>query len=247
MTNPQTSFLKGRNIVWFSCGAASAVTLKMVSEELPVTALYCDTSPNEHSDNARFLADIEKWTGVKIERLRSKEFPSMDIYDVFEKVRFLKSPQGAPCTKHLKRYVREANQYFEDVHFFGFTSDESDRIADFELDNPSLNCRWILQEQNISKADCFRILKDAGIKLPAMYRMGYRNNNCIGCVKGGAGYWNKIRKDFPDVFNRMAALERKLNFSLLGCFLDELKPTAGRYKSEPDISCGPQCKMDQAK
>lgn len=27
----------------------------------------------------------------------------------------------------------------------------------------------------------------AGIELPLMYRMGYDNANCIGCVKGGEG------------------------------------------------------------
>ena len=44
----------------------------------------------------------------------------------------------------------------------------------------------------------------AGVKLPAMYGLGYEHNNCIGCVKGGMGYWNKIRKDFPDAFEKMA-------------------------------------------
>ena len=32
-----------------------------------------------------------------------------------------------------------------------------------------------------------------------MYDLGYPNNNCIGCIKGGMGYWNRIRKDFPDI------------------------------------------------
>ena len=42
-----------------------------------------------------------------------------------------------------------------------------------------------------------------------MYDMGYPNNNCIGCVKGGMGYWNHIRKDFPEVFDSRAKLERE--------------------------------------
>ena len=24
-----------------------------------------------------------------------------------------------------------------------------------------------------------------GIEIPVMYRLGYNNNNCVGCVKGG--------------------------------------------------------------
>lgn len=35
-----------------------------------------------------------------------------------------------------------------------------------------------------------------------MYDLGYANNNCIGCVKGGIGYWNKIRIDFPEESDR---------------------------------------------
>ena len=83
--------------------------------------------------------------------------------------------------------------------------------------------------------------KMIAIDLPAMYKLGYHNNNCIGCVKGKKGYWNKIRVDFPDIFWKMAKLERELNFSLCDVFLDELPPNAGRYKDEPDIECGVLC------
>ena len=52
-----------------------------------------------------------------------------------------------------------------------------------------------------------------GIKRPIMYDLGYSNNNCIGCVKGGMGYWNKIREDFPEVFQARAKLEREIGRS----------------------------------
>ena len=51
--------------------------------------------------------------------------------------------------------------------------------------------------------------------IPEMYHLGYHNNNCVGCVKGGMAYWNKIRVDFPGIFDRMAVLERKLGRSCL--------------------------------
>lgn len=84
-----------------------------------------------------------------------------------------------------------------------------------------------------------------------MYRLGYRNNNCIGCVKGGPGYWNKIRVDFPDVFDRMAKLERDIGATIckLGSvgrdrvYLDEMPPTAGADQVEPDISCSLMCHL----
>ncbi len=87
-----------------------------------------------------------------------------------------------------------------------------------------------------------------------MYKMGYINNNCIGCVKGGIGYWNKIRQDFPEIYKERALMERKLGYALLKrekrvngkrvgipAFLDELPPNIGRYKSEPSIECGIIC------
>jgi hypothetical protein len=87
-----------------------------------------------------------------------------------------------------------------------------------------------------------------------MYRLGYTNNNCIGCVKGGAGYWNKIRVDFPEAFDRMAKLERTLDAAICKTeptvngkrtrervFLDELAPDEGFGQPELEMECGVLC------
>ena len=54
------------------------------------------------------------------------------------------------------------------------------------------------------------MVERAGIKLPAMYLLGYDNANCIGCVKGGLGYFRAIREDFPAQFDRLAKAEGKV-------------------------------------
>jgi hypothetical protein len=75
-----------------------------------------------------------------------------------------------------------------------------------------------------------------------MYDLGYNNNNCVGCVKGGMGYWNKIRQDFPAVFDARAKLERDIGYSILkDCFLDELDPSRGRMSDEILEDCGIYC------
>jgi hypothetical protein len=79
-----------------------------------------------------------------------------------------------------------------------------------------------------------------------MYRLGFNNNNCIGCPKGGAGYWNMIRLHFPSVFARMAELERRLGAKLIKLggkhiSLDDLPPDAGRRSKEPRIECDLLC------
>jgi hypothetical protein len=206
--------------------------------------LYCDTLAYEHPDNLRFLRDVESWTGRPIKILSSEKYS--DIYDVFDKTGWLVGPGGARCTTELKKNVRKAYQKVDDVHVFGFTAEEGARIERFKQENPELYARFPLFEAGITKAECYTILSDADIELPAMYRLGYKNNNCIGCVKGGMGYWNKIRKDFPEAFARMAAQERRMDVSILRdksgrVFLDELDPERGRMQDEPDIECGVLC------
>lgn len=241
-----------RTLCWFSCGAASAVATKLILEEQPdAEVLYTDPGA-EHPDNLRFIKDCERWFGKEVKIIRSIKY--VDIWDVFAKTRFLVGVYGARCTKELKKQVREDYQQYGDMHVFGFTSDEEMRHKRFGAQNKGVLYRSPLIEKGISKAKCFEIIKKAGIELPMMYRLGYRNNNCIGCVKGQSGYWNKIRRDFPDVFDRMAKMEREIgaaiNKSYAGdglrkrVFLDELDPSAGRYEAEPSISCGAVCEID---
>ena len=264
----QTFFWKGRVLVWFSCGAASAVAAKLAADKYRndnLEVLYCDTLKYESEDNPRFMRDVEQWIQWPIKTLRSEEYA--DIFDVFDKTGWLVGPNGARCTTELKKNVRKAYQWPEDVHVFGLTADETmplckrpedDRIAEMVNDNPEIFLEWNLRDAGITKRQTLQMVADAGIKLPLLYRQGYRNNNCIGCVKGGMGYWNKIRVDYPAAFARMAAQERKMDVACckryegktrIRVFLDELPPDAGRYEEEPDIECGPQCrppKLDEA-
>ena len=60
-------FFKPRRLVWFSCGAASAVAAKLTTDSNPkesVEYLYCDTLAFEHPDNLRFIKDVEQWIGA---------------------------------------------------------------------------------------------------------------------------------------------------------------------------------------
>lgn len=237
-----------RILCHFSCGAASAVAWKVAAMryggEANVEAVYCaSVERDEHADNARFLADVEAWVGAKVTKLRNATYQTVN--DVFLGERFIVGPRGASCTRVLKREVADRYAQPEDRHVLGLTADEAGRIANYERNNPHKQCLWVLAAAGITKGDCYRIIQSAGIDLPAMYRLGYDHNNCIGCVKGGKGYWNKIRRDFPDVFAARAVVQRQLNvgFNSGGklFFLDELDPDEGRDVPEPDIECGVFC------
>lgn len=239
-----------RVIVWFSCGATSAVAGKLALKDydLPVDIVYCDTG-SEHPDNKRFLKDCEDWYNQEIIILKSEKYN--DIWEVFEKTRYLAGINGARCTTELKKKLRHEYQSLDDIQIFGFDTSELKRAERFRNNNPEIRLDTPLITHNLTKQDCKAIIAKAGIELPAMYKLGYKNNNCIGCVKGQSGYWNKIRKDFPSVFQRMADIEIELNVALnksyagdgkrKRIFLKDLPPDAGRYSEEEDISCGLLC------
>jgi len=240
--------MKNKRVVsWFSCGAASAVAAKMALDKFGpgVEVVYCDTSRNEHPDNARFMADVERWLGVKVSFLSSEKFKTVE--EVFAKQRYMAGPHGAPCTVALKKVPRFKWQRADDIHVFGYTVDEARRIKNFEKNNPDMVLSWVLRDGCITKKMCYQVLTKAGIALPAMYLLGYKNNNCLGCVKATSpGYWAKIKRDFPQVYADRVAQSRDIGTRLVEfkgkrIFLDELPDgDYGRYKAE-DISCGPEC------
>jgi len=109
---------------------------------------------------------------------------------------------------------------------------------------PDCDHLFPLIDFKITKAEAHQMLKANGIKRPAMYDLGYPNNNCVGCVKGGKGYWNKIRVDFPEVFAARAKMERAIGGSCInGIYLDELPPNAGSKVVEVP-ECGAACELN---
>jgi len=218
-----------RTLSWFSAGAASAVATKLLLSENAngVEAVYCETGA-EHPDNERFIKDCEAWFGQPVIRIRSERYSS--TWDVWEKRRWLAGIEGALCTDELKKQPRFAYQRPWDKHVFGYTCDAADvgRFVRFQQNFPELSVRAPLIERGINKAGCLGFLQSAGIKLPAMYALGFHNNNCIPCPKATSpDYWSLMRKQFPAEFERMAKLSRELDVRLtrikdVRCFIDEI-------------------------
>ena len=243
LSDSPSLFKDGRLLVWFSCGAASACALKLVAHMNPL-AIYCDLSKDENADNERFLRDVENWTGIKVTKIKSAKYDSIE--EVFDARQYMAGPSGAPCTVEMKKVPRFQFQRADDTHIFGMSTDERKRIAGFESDNHDLNLAWPLVDAGMSKADCLQMLKDAGINLPVKYAQGYENNNCEGCVKASSPhYWNLVRKTAPEVFKRRCEQSRRLGAKLVRykgerIYLDELPESAGEKLNE-NLSCGPQC------
>lgn len=237
-----------RVLAWFSCGAASAVAawlaiLKYGKERVHVVT--CDTRAGEHEDNERFYLDVEKWLGVKIENLTNPKYRTVE--EVFAKERYMSGIGGARCTTELKKKPRLAYQLPDDIHIFGYTSDEPKRLRDFRFNNLELTLDNVLADQGITKAATLAIITEiARIALPASYGQGFDHANCKGCVKSESpAYWNRTRKYFPEVFAHRAAQSRELGAKLVRVkrvrmFLDELPPDEMEELDE-DLSCGVAC------
>ena len=203
-------------ICWWSGGITSAVACKIAIERLgkeSCRVIMLDTK-NEHKDTYRFLKDCEKWYGLKIEVLASDEYASIE--DTWLKYNSLNTANGAICSYLLKRRVREkwekVNEYSHQVFGFEYSKKELNRAKSLKLGHPNTRPIFPLISARLGKVDCINKVIKAGIEVPEAYTLGFQNNNCLntGCVQGGIGYWKKIQKERPEVFDKMAAMEHKL-------------------------------------
>lgn len=238
--------------VWFSCGAASAVAAKLAIEKYGSTheiRVLNNPVAEEDEDNVRFLHDVEKWLGVKIESVVNPMFPSCSAVDVWDHQQYMSGIAGAPCTKALKKLARkhwEQSNHCDHV-VLGFTADEAHRSENF-IKNERHDLIPVLIDAGLTKGDCFLMLVDAGIRLPRIYQMGYPNANCIGCVKATSPtYWNHVRKMHPSIFAERAEQSRRIGARLVRhkgqrIFLDELPVDAvGAPMKDMNFECGIFC------
>ena len=231
---------RSKKIGWLSAGCSSFIACSLASVD---EAIYIHVS-DQHPDTIRFLMDIAPHL-AKVTVLQSFEFAGVD--DVLSHG-YINGPGGAACSLRLKKWVREKweREHFDETPFtyvWGFDVTErarAERLAEVLVE---ADHQFPLIDLGLTKEDCHQMCSDMGIARPQMYELGYPNNNCIGCVKGGMGYWNKIREDFPKVFERRAKLERQIGHSCIkGIFLDELEP--GRGIANPVVpSCSLACAL----
>lgn len=250
--------MKGKRIVvWSSCGAASAVAAKKTLEKYGAdNEVLVVNMPikQEDEDNQRFANDIEKWLGVRIDRIYHPKYKG-DAVAVWEDRKYMSGVKGAPCTKILKKDLRhiwtEANK--PDFHVLGFTADEEKRHRLFILSEIP-NVIPVLIDEGLTKGDCFGIIQEAGIELPLSYRDGMPNANCNACVKATSPtYWNLMRIKRPLAFKERAEQSRRLGVRLVRykgkrIFLDELPEDAvGRPIKNMNFECGIFCELPKLK
>lgn len=211
--------MKETIVVWFSCGAASAVAAKLTVEKYGEThnvLIVNNPIKEEDPDNIRFKNDVEKWIGQEIIEAKNKDYPNASIVEIFEKRKYMSGVAGAPCTMLLKKEARYQFELTHEIHWhvLGFTIDELHRHERF-VKGERANTIPVLIDAGYTKTMCFDELVMAGIKLPAMYD-NYENANCPGCVKATSPtYWNTVRRVHPEVYEERAEQSDRLGVKLV--------------------------------
>lgn len=229
-------------ISWFSAGVSSAIATKIILDKRPDLRIMYTHIDDQHEDTLRFIYDCEKWFNKEIEILQS---PLKNVENACRAAGFVNSPYGASCTRLLKKRVRKEWEIKNDAtytYIWGFDGNEKNRAERIEETTPEHKHIFPLIENQINKSEAHGILRKAGIKRPAVYDLGLPNNNCIGCLKGGMGYWNFIRKTWPHVFASRAKMEREIGGRIFKDFyLDELPEDRGRNLKIIVPHCGFAC------
>lgn len=236
-------------VAWFSAGVSSAVATKLMIEQ--VDKIIYQHIDDMEEDTMRFVRDCEAWFKKPIEIRQS---PYKCVNNVCLAMSFVNSPNGPVCSKILKRRDRkewEAEHRFFNTFRYVWGMDESkrERRRAERIRNDMREDEHVfpLQDRGLTKADAHGILREAGIARPRMYDRGFPNNNCKVCVRGGEGYMNLCRKEFPAEFAARAAMERRIGGTCInGVYLDELDPEAGRDCKIIVPECGAMCEAISA-
>ena len=232
-------------VSWFSGGVSSAVATKLAIENIDLV-IYTHID-DQHPDTLRFVKECEVWFGQEVDIIQSP-YKTVDTACRSAGGRgYINGIAGASCTRLLKRDVRK---YWEKGltvpirYIWGLDCEEEERAEKIRDAMPEQDHLFPLIDNQVNKEEAHRILKASKIRRPAMYEIGYSNNNCIGCVKGGMGYWNHIRVDFPEIFKARAKMERDIGASCInGIYLDELDPERGRHSPPIVDDCGIFCEL----
>ena len=191
-----------RYVVQLSGGAASYIAARLIIDECGpsgVTLLFADTKI-EDPDLYRFLRDVERRLNIPITRIAEGRTP----WEVFFDERMIGNSRIDPCSKILKRkilrkWLKENAPPDDFTVVIGYDANEEHRFGPLQERYKPWRVRAPLIERGLFKERVLSMVEADGLKLPALYAIGFQHNNCGGrCIKGGQAQWALLLDHFPE-------------------------------------------------
>lgn len=194
----------------------------------------------------RFLADLRAEAMTRIPQF-SWLVDGRDVWEVFRDVRFLGNSSVDPCSRVLKRELRDAwlkatfQNRSEVTVVVGIGPDERHR---FEGGPQRKGFGPMMRAEGWNAAapmlDCFEgevgwptYIEKAGIERPRLYKYGNIHNNCGGfCCKAGQAHFENRYYRQHERYLYDAMMERKL-IAYLGANVSMLTDRSGDGKKKP--------------
>ena len=202
------------HVVSFSGGKDStALLLRMLELGMPVDEIvFCDTSV-EFPQMYEHLKQVEQYTGRKITHLSARysfEELLLDYEPRSRKgarhVHGLSFPSARVrwCTRWLKadvidHYVKNLRGYCTPVQYVGIASDEAWRAKNKEY--PLIRWGW-------TEADCLAYCRKKGFAWGGLYDI-FSRVSCWCCPLQSLEELRMLRKNFPDLWNRLLAWQER--------------------------------------
>ncbi len=202
-----------KHIISLSGGIGSYFTLKRVLEKVDkkeIELVFCDTK-FEDEDLYRFLKDIENKFSIKIKILTDGRTP----IELSEQEKFLYNSRVANCSKVLKskmfrEYLKTLTE--EATLYFGIDFTEAHRCKALIRNYSQYKVEFPMCKQPyLYKNEMIEMLKEDGIEIPKLYKLGFSHNNCAGrCFKGGIGHYKKLYEKLPNNYKEMEEAEKRI-------------------------------------
>lgn len=193
-----------RHILSLSGGKDSTALAVYMKTRIPeMEYAFCDTG-EELSETHEYLRRLEAFLGKEIHIL-NPDRPFQHYLDIYRGV--LPDPRTRWCTRMLK--IKPFERFIGDdpvVSYIGIRADELHRKG-YISTKPNITARYPFIEDNIRKADVFRILEESGLGLPTYYRWRSRSG-CYFCFFQQRREWVGLLETNEELFWKAAAFER---------------------------------------
>ncbi|MCY4675004.1 MAG: phosphoadenosine phosphosulfate reductase family protein [Bacteroidetes bacterium] len=193
-----------------------------------VEYVFCDTGA-ELTETYDYLDRLEAYLGHPIHRLRASVPPSslnepdktpfdhyLELYGGF-----LPSPSVRWCTRVLK--LKPFEDYISEdpvISYVGIRADEGKWCIDpktqrkyfqhrkgYISTKPNITTVFPFIDDDLVKADIYRILEDSGVGYPEYYRWRSRSG-CYFCFFQRKSEWVGLLENHPDLYERAKAYEK---------------------------------------